>query len=46
MNFRTLYAKEPYDIDGILGFVVHPDKKKQDLSYVWNLKNMVLSTTL
>ena len=26
------------DIDGILGLAVHPDKKRQDLSYVWNLK--------
>jgi hypothetical protein len=39
-NFLALYqAKGLDDIDGILGLAVHPDAKKRDLSYVWNLKN-------
>lgn len=27
------------DTDGVLGLAVHPDPKRRNLNYVWNLKN-------
>jgi len=27
------------DTDGVLGLAVHPDAKRRNLNYVWNLKN-------
>jgi len=39
-DFLALYqAKGLDDTDGVLGLAVHPDKTKQNLNYVWNLKN-------
>jgi hypothetical protein len=32
-------AKGLDDTDGVLGLAVHPDVKKRNLNYVWQLKN-------
>lgn len=39
-QFLALYQAEGLDdTDGILGLAVHPDKKRRNLNYVWQLKN-------
>lgn len=39
-EFLALYqAVGLDDVEGVLGLAVHPDKKRQNLNYVWNLKN-------
>lgn len=38
-DFLALYQAQGLDdTDGVLGLAVHPDKKKRNLNYVWNLK--------
>ena len=39
-SFLALFqAKGLDDVDGVLGLASHPDKDKQNLSYVWMLRN-------
>lgn len=39
-EFLALYqAVGLDDTDGVLGLAVHPDAKRRNLNYVWNLKN-------
>ena len=38
-DFLALYQAQGLDdIDGVLGLAVHPEKERQNLNYVWNLK--------
>ena len=39
-EFLALYQAQGLDdTDGVLGLAVHPDIKRRNLNYVWNLKN-------
>lgn len=39
-EFLALYQAQGLDdVDGVLGLAVHPDIKRRNLNYVWNLKN-------